>query len=419
MEKDICIINLSGKNNYAIVTPNRITYGLNASKKEFDSLLSEEKTLLLKRKNRKKTTKKLDSVISMGIIPTFDCNLKCLYCYSLGGDTKENLLFDNISEFLKNEGSGEKLLKLNFVGGGEPFLNFELVSDLVSYAKKIFKKVEIGVVTNGTFNGKVLDWIIENKVSIRISYDSIFHDLQRPYRNGESSRNKILQNIKIFREIKYPVSIQTIITKHGVNHMNSIIDELVALNIEVVKFEPSLSTNVSRYDGEIDPDPVKYARALLGSIKYIADRNLNLVIDTGFFAEPSNDYYCGMPTGNMVVTPHGLITSCVEVARSTDPYSEVLIYGILKNKKASLWKDRLSFLNNMHFRNQIGGCKICNLRLICHGGCPMANIWENGIPIKKSSFTCKIEHELIPGLLLMIAERKDIAKIVIEEPCIN
>lgn len=422
MREEICIVNLPGKNNYVVVTPNKIVYGLDASKRELDLLIREEKIQYTKRlSERQKDKKRQSKAISMGIIPTLDCNLQCIYCYSLGGDTKEKMSTETIIPTFKNiiSGNKERVLKLNFVGGGEPFLHFNLISDIISCVKNICKKVEIGVVTNGTFNEDVINWMLENNVAVRISYDSIFHEKQRPFRNGESSRDIVVNNIKNLIAKNCSVTIQTIITNSGVDQMKTIIDELISLKIKVVKFEPALSTAVSRCDEEIEPNPIKYANALVDSIKYIADKNLDIAIDTGFFAEPSDDYYCGMPIGNMIITPHGLITSCVEVARPNDPYSSILMYGAIKNSRISLQKTRLNFLKKIHFKNQIGGCKICNLRLICHGGCPMANIWENGIPIRKSAFTCTVEHELLPKLLLLIAENKSIANVVIENPCIN
>jgi hypothetical protein len=44
----------------------------------------------------------------------------------------------------------------------------------------------------------------------------------------------------------------------------------------------------------------------------------------------------------------------------------------------------------------------------------MANIWRNGLPLKKSAYTCSIEHALLPNLLLIMAENPIIMDIVME-----
>ncbi len=81
-----------------------------------------------------------------------------------------------------------------------------------------------------------------------------------------------------------------------------------------------------------------------------------------------------------------------------------------------IYDKNVEFLSNLSYNKQKGGCSNCEYRFICLGGCPMANIWQGGLPIKKSNFTCVVEHTLIPKLLSKIIENERIMQVVMENP---
>ncbi len=415
-DNNLCIVELPGNKNYSIVSPGRIVYGLNASKKELNSLINQERNLL--RKFQRHGRKEKNNVnASLGIIPTFDCNLRCIYCYARGGDDKEYIsvkmaktaIIDLSKSYAKNH------IDLYLVGGGEPLMNFQLITDIVDFAKYLYKSVGIHIVSNGTFDEIVLNWLIENKVDIRISYDGIMHDKQRPFAIGGLSKELVRKNIEYLVEHGLNPTIQCIITKNGTDTICNTLKDIAPLKIKKVKIEPALATDISRASTNLEPYPDLYARSLLKAIKYLASSKLDLKIDTGYFSEPSSGYYCGISENNKILTPQGFITSCVEVSKINDPYAEKIIYGKITTNGIKLYNRRQKALKSLHYSNQLDGCKNCNLRLICLGGCPMANIWRSGFSYKKSRFTCIVEHILIPELLIEIAENPRIADVILDE----
>ena len=411
----LCVIDLPGEKNYAVVSPGRIAYGLNASSKDLFELCAKEKRLLNRvRKHGHNTIIRSSSV---GIMPTFDCNLRCVYCYARGGDSKEFISRDNyqiaISQAWKFGGS-KNHLDLYLVGGGEPLLDLVLVSEMVNFAKSCYKSVNLRVVTNGVFDEKTLKWICDNKADVRVSYDGVMHDKQRPFPDGSSSRNIVRMNIKELATIGLNPTVQCIVSNEGVNTICQTIDDVLNLRVKRIKIEPVLSTAVSRSGKAMEPNPVEYADRLLKAVEYVASLKIEFKIDTGYFTEPSTGFYCGISDPNKTVTPEGLITACVEVSRQNDPYAETVIYGKIINGNICFDSNKRNLLRSLHFNNQQGGCIDCNLRLICQGGCPMANIWRSGFPYKKSGFTCAVEKFLIPKLLLGIAENPEIGKVVLD-----
>ncbi len=421
MENDrLCIINLPKGKNYAIVSPHRIVYGLNASKNEFANLIKEEEKRIRKVKILK-TSHNVPRLYSnsISLIPTFDCNLKCIYCYSKGGEEKKTMTLETAKiaiQTVVNAHNYNDPLDVYLVGGGEPLLPFGLVCDIINFTKSICKTVNIHVVTNATFDKNVLEWFIKNKIDTRVSYDGFMHNTQRPFavKNGLDSKKVVQENIKSLVAGGIPVTVQCIITNDGLNSLRQTIDEIVALKVKTLKFEPVLITDVSRGTKKMEPNPVKYATALLDAIKYVAELDIDFKIDTGYFAEPSEEDYCGITHSNTITTPDGLTTACVEVAKLTDPYADPIIFGKIENNCIITEEKRLKILESLHYRNQIG-CSTCNLRFICQGGCPMANIWRSGFPLTKSSYTCTLEHKLIPTLLLEIVENPKVAKVIFND----
>lgn len=409
----ISIIKLSKDNCYAIISPNKITYVLEASKQDLEQVKFE---VLEEMQNFQTEPGCSINKESLSIIPTFDCNLQCIYCYANAGKTKEIINIDVVKrslEFLKSRNGGAKHLDLYLVGGGEPLLYFKNVKNIVKYADLQYDSVKIHVVTNGTFNEEVLMWLVQRDANIRISYDVVGQRKQRPFLNGMDSSDDVIGNITRLVRLGNTPMIQCIITSETVDRMKEIVDIVANLGIDVIKLEPCLMTDVSRGSRSLQPDPIVFANHLLEVIEYVADKNLPIKVDTGYFSRPSTGKYCGMGDGNFIVTPEGMITACVEVARKRDPYAEKIFIGEI-NDGVKIYDSNVRFLNSLHYSNQLGGCNECDLRLICLGGCPMANIWENGFPVRKSQYTCIIEHEFLPKLLLMILNNKRIMDVVME-----
>jgi len=404
------IVKLQGRKNYAILSSSKISFALNADDKEL-----KEMELVLKKETFKLEKFDSEKIASLGIIPTFDCNLKCIYCYSKGGDTKEIINYEdviNVINYIKSQKSGAEIFNLHLVGGGEPLLYFDLVNKIVLYAKTKFENVKIHVVTNGTFNQKVLNWLISENVSVRISYDGIGQANQRPYRIGSYSDKIVKENIKELVANKIFPMIQCIITSKTIDFMKEIVNDICVLGVEVIKFEPVSCTDVSRGENDLEPNPVIFANKLIEVIEYIANNNLPVMIDTGYFCKPTENNYCGIARGNFILTPEGMITSCVEVARKADPYQKEIMIGKFNRNSIDFFEN--NFLNKLHPDNYMGGCKECNLKMICLGGCPMSNIWENGIPIKKSKYTCELQHEFLPKLLFKIATNPKVMDVIME-----
>lgn len=416
--QSVSMISLSPR-KYAIIEPNKIIFVIDASEKEAKDLIKKDDAVLKKQflaDNSQEKNKQ--DIVALSLLPTMDCNLRCIYCYAKGGESStymsSQVAFSSLDALAKNAGGRNLILK--FVGGGEPFMNFDLMQKAYKYAKNLFNKVSLAVVTNGTFECEQLHWILENDVSLRISFDGVSHKKQRPFKDGTSSFEVVEGNIKKLITAHKNFIVECIVTHESVRKMTETATYLSQLGVSVLKIEPVHISEISRGDSSMIPTPKEFADNFLVMLKYIMDNNLKMKIDTGFFSKPSVSAYCYANGRNLIITPEGNITSCVEVTKITDPFSEIMIYGSIStgNGTFSFNKIALSKLKTLHFNN-CRKCSNCGLRLICGGGCPMRNLWDNGFPLRPSKYICQIEHLLIPEIFLLLMENPAYSDILFDD----
>src|SRR3990167_7122416 len=135
MQQTVSAIKLSAR-DAVIISPNRMVFLQDASDAELRTEAREEKLLAISRDAEKKDREKIveesgRSVLSF--MQTFDCNLRCIYCYSKGGDKKDTLnpaIAKEIIDRTKEE-EGNESVDIHLVGGGEPLLKMDVVEEIV------------------------------------------------------------------------------------------------------------------------------------------------------------------------------------------------------------------------------------------------------------------------------------------------
>ena len=386
------------KNIYAVIHPNRILY-VHRELNNFRNYSVPPK----KEKER--------NDFSVTFVPTLDCNLRCIYCYSRGGDRKDKMPSTMPSKFLRKLYNPKKHIgiHLRFAGGGEPFLNFKCMKEATKTAKELTDVVFLHCITNGTFNKEHLSWILEERPHMRISYDGPFQKIQRPYKSGKDSSRIVKKNIKELIDNGIKTVVQSTITSLNVSHITTLVSELYDLGVETIKIEPVYITKNSRGNPKLDISPSKFVSNFLDAVNYIKENKLNIQIDTAFFSRPTLGNYCNLPSGNLILTPSGDITACVEITSNCDYHSKDIFYGKFDEKTGEIKFDELKkkSFEKFHFTNY-KNCSSCNLKLICKGGCPIRRIWN------QENHFCRIAKKLIPQLLKLFYEDPSYIKIFIK-----
>ena len=150
------------------------------------------------------------SYLSATILFTWACNLRCIYCYEGAGEMRSNTMTmedcDAVSTFLIAQAKQYRVSAISIcLFGGEPLLNFKgcerVLSTIDKHCKENNLTLSTTIVTNGTLiNPEVISMLQKyNCANIQITIDGIkeIHDVRRPSKNGESSFDKIIKNLKL------------------------------------------------------------------------------------------------------------------------------------------------------------------------------------------------------------------------------
>lgn len=152
---------------------------------------------------------------------TEDCNLSCHYCSVAGyythhqGSNKHYMSLETairaVNFFIENYNPDFEMDNppaITFYGG-EPLLHESLLQEIIGYVHRKYPSIpfRFSFTTNGTLlDDKILDFIINNNVSLLISLDGppALHDRHRIFSNGKGSFESLFTNLTRIQKY-YPV----------------------------------------------------------------------------------------------------------------------------------------------------------------------------------------------------------------------
>lgn len=270
------------------------------------------------------------------------------------------------------------------------------------------------MVTNGTFNKEQLQWILDNNIETRISFDGLASNFQRPFTNKLSSRSIVEKNIKELVRLGKEFAIQCVVTGQSVSMIKDNVKYLYSLGARNLKIEPVHISPISRSEGDLRaPTSDEFVYNYIEMLKYVKEEGLDVKLDSSFISRPTLGYYCGI-RNKIIVTPSGDITGCVEITRKGEPFSDIVINGCYAaNRKTEFDEQSKEKLYRLHF-SSYKKCMDCNLKLICRGGCPMRNLFESPDSFEPSNYMCEIEKKLAPKVLSLVADDQEYGQLIFD-----
>ncbi len=137
-----------------------------------------------------------------------DCNLKCKYCFASEGEYhgSRSMMSAEIGkkavDFVIKSSGPRKNIEIDLFGG-EPLMNFNVVKEIVDYARSIEKQhnknIRFTMTTNATLlTDEIMDYIDENMGNIVLSIDGRkeVNDNIRTRRDGSGTYDAIMPKIK-------------------------------------------------------------------------------------------------------------------------------------------------------------------------------------------------------------------------------
>lgn len=323
---------------------------------------------------------------------TDECNLGCLYCYyatEAEREKKRPSMASGVAEqavdFLFEQSRGLDEVVLVFFGG-EPLMNFDLISSTTAYARKrareTGKKIDFAITTNGTLlSDRTIDFLHENGVGITVSIDGYaeIHDRYRCFPGGAPSYDVILPKLRKLLENnrKKPVVARVTVAGESEN-IPGILDHLLGLGFSEAGFAPVTTCDASfQLNSESMERLLEQFRLLASHFIEYAQRDdflgfTNLIDMLVVLHEGEiKNYPCGAGQGLFSVDTEGRLYPCQRLTGDADLFMGDIFKGFERKR-----------ISEFRSSTEIGQKKICTscwVRNICAGGCyHEAQIREGG-----------------------------------------
>ena len=310
------------------------------------------------------------------------CNLNCSYCFASQGKyhgERAVMSFEvgkQALDFLIANSGSRRNLEVDFFGG-EPLVNFQVVKDLVAYARSIEKEHGKNFRFTLTTNGLLIDEdVIEfanrecHNVVLSLDGRKEIHDRFRVDYAGNGSWDRIVPK---FQQLVKARNGQGYYMRGTFTHANPDFLKDIQVMLDLGFNELSMEPVVTAPD---DPSALTEEDKAIVMEQY--EKLAMLMLDKDKEGKPFTFYHymidltggpciykrisgCGSGTEYMAVTPWGDLYPCHQFV------------GEEKFKLGDVWKgvDNTEIQNEFHACNVYARpeCRECWARLYCSGGC--------------------------------------------------
>lgn len=351
---------------------------------------------------------------------TQDCNLRCKYCYTEGGKNKQDMSPETVVKLydqLAVDNNSELFCTFH---GGEPLLRPDLIEETIKHLSQRYygPRIQYQVQTNGTlFTDRTIELIKKYNIDVGISIDGYkcLNDITRFYPGGIGSYDNVEKGIKKLFENDIPFGVLLLITKHNVNHLTEILDWCKATGLDRIGFNtftplgygkeedlaPSLKDLTQNVKKEIDWLIEHNHKEINTTRKLIYEREVESlvirILNPERCAHMCTDIPCGAGKYHLGVDVDGSINICDCFYGMND----FVIGNINTQYLDEILQHPLVQEFNGRSIDKLEGCWDCNIKHICHGGCPSHNVLflGNKEGLYKKSYKCSYYYTIYNYLI--------------------
>lgn len=344
------------------------------------------------------------------------CNLNCEYCFASQGKYHGDRALMSaevgkkaIDFLIKNSGTRHNL-EVDFFGG-EPLLNFEVVKEIVHYARSIEKQhnknFRFTLTTNGmNINQDVIEFSNREMDNVVLSLDGRkeIHDLTRKTIGGQGSYDVIVPKFQEFVKARGDKSyyMRGTFTKNNVDFTNDIF-HMADLGFDQLSMEPVVCNPDEPYALTEEDLPELYKQYEILATEMLKRENegkpitfyhymLDLKNGPCIYKRISG---CGSGTEYMAVTPWGDLYPCHQFVGDEKYLIGNIFDGIKNTELVNKFKNC-----NAYARPD---CTHCWAKLYCSGGCAanayhstgdITGVYDYGCKLFKKRIECAIMMEI-------------------------
>jgi len=317
-----------------------------------------------------------------------DCNLRCKYCFAgtgaFGGT--RSMMSSEVGkaaiDLIIKESAHRHNLEVDFFGG-EPLMNFEVVKEIVAYAKsketEHNKNFRFTLTTNalGLIDDKI-GYINETMHNVVLSIDGRkeTNDKMRLKLDNSGSYDSILPKIKKLVDAREGKNyyVRGTFTRENLDFSNDVL-HLADLGFKQISVEPVVANCESGYDLRFEDLPILFNEYEKLAKEYVKRDDSEDSFRFFHFMIDLNDGPCiakrtsGCGAGHeyTAVTPEGDLYPCHQFV-GIEEFKIGDVFEGLKNEET-----RTKFqTSNITTREE---CSKCWAKYYCSGGC-VANAWQ-------------------------------------------
>ena len=340
------------------------------------------------------------------------CNLNCSYCFASQGNYHGDRAVMSYEvgkqalDFLVANSGNRRNLEVDFFGG-EPLMNFQMVKDLVAYARSIEKdkgkNFRFTMTTNGVLvDDDVIDWCNRECHNVVLSLDGRkeIHDRFRVDYAGNGSWDKIVPKFQKFVEARggKDYYMRGTFTHANPDFLKDI-QTMLDLGFNELSMEPVVCAS---------GDPSALTQEDMAVVMEQYEKLAELMLERDKQGKPFTFYHymidlfggpciykrisgCGSGTEYMAVTPWGDLYPCHQFV------------GEERFKLGNIWDG----VTNKEIQNEFASCNVyahaecrdCWARLYCSGGCAanayhatgsVTGVYEDGCKLFRKRMECAI-----------------------------
>ncbi|MEO0162577.1 MAG: radical SAM protein [candidate division WOR-3 bacterium] len=345
---------------------------------------------LLKFKNRKARFQ--DTVLSLTLCPTMNCNFRCIYCFE-SPPSERSIMSEAVQEriikFVYNRTKDvSKILQIGWFGG-EPLLSLPVIEKLTQELKKIctetHSKYEAYLTTNGyLMTDKIIRKFEElsiKGVQVTIDGPPEIHNRYRPLKNGGETFNTVFNNLcrlvtsDIAKNLRY-VNLRINFDENNYERVGEVLDLFPSdLRPQLNVYFKSTFLPAKKW-GKNDHRTESYLCFKLNAPKLTMNLS-KLAIKKGYnvsrFSRFGNSYFCPADVfEHFEIDSEGKVYKCNVSMEILPPVARIDEEGkcIFNSIQLTKWLCKDPFEDE--------NCLNCKALPFCMGGCTLAKITSSG-----------------------------------------
>ena len=336
-----------------------------------------------------------DTQVQLMLIPTYGCNLACVYCYQHGVEAEHKVItreaVDAFFDYARENFSDRPKKPFITLFGGEPLLNSPAQRKIIEYivGRCAAEGYELAAVTNGYDFTDYVD-ILKNanvkEIQFTLDGSRDVHDKRRSTANGKGTFDRVIGGIAAAVEAGFPVNLRTVVDLENIEdlvRLTEYLDSKGWLDLPPERFKTQLGRNYELFSCYAKPQHLMTQMELWAEYSKLSKKfpilakfhrpdfyGIRHLVDTGTLYMASFDT-CPACKTEWVFDLNGEIYGCTASCGRREYllgtfYPEVR----LDHKAVGRWQDRSV--------RTIGKCRDCKYDVICGGGCGVVAANNNG-----------------------------------------